>query len=449
MTLRIRWLLIGWMFAISAVAYLDRVNISIAGKLMEAEFGLNDIQLGWVFSSFVLGYALFQAPGGRMADRYGPRKVIGIAAIWWAVFTALTGLAPAGLTASLAGLMLIRFALGLGESVVYPASNRLVAFWIPSQERGLANGLIFAGVGAGAGLSPPLIAYVMSQYGWRSAFLTCAGIGVVAGVVWYWLCRDLPEEHPWLGQEEASYIRAALPARATKQPPIPWRKILTNRSVAALTLSYITFGYAAYIFFSWFFIYLSKVRNLDLKASSFYGMLPFLAMAISSPLGGLISDKLSKRYGQRVGRCGVAGISIAFAALFIALGPRAEDARIASIVLAGGAGALYLSQSMFWSVTSELGGRSAGSVSGLMNMGNQIAGATTASLSPIIAAQFGWTSSFTTAAFLCALGALAWIFVDPEESLVDSSQTAENRMAQAIGSQTGFDPAIADPNRPH
>jgi MFS transporter, ACS family, glucarate transporter len=142
LTLRVRWLLIGWMFVISAVAYLDRVNISIAGKLMEAEFGLSDIQLGWVFSSFVLGYALFQAPGGRMADRYGPRKVIGIAAIWWAVFTALTGLAPAGLTVSLTGLMLVRFALGLGESVVYPASNRLVAFWIPSQERGLANGLI-------------------------------------------------------------------------------------------------------------------------------------------------------------------------------------------------------------------------------------------------------------------------------------------------------------------
>src|SRR5215467_2255887 len=92
--LQVRWLLIGWMFVISAVAYLDRVNISIAGKLMEAEFRLSDIQLGWVFSSFVLGYALFQAPGGRMADQYGPRKVNGIAAIWWAVFTALTGLAP-------------------------------------------------------------------------------------------------------------------------------------------------------------------------------------------------------------------------------------------------------------------------------------------------------------------------------------------------------------------
>ena len=418
MRLRIRWLLIGWMFVISAVAYLDRVNISIAGKLMEAEFRLSDIQLGWIFSSFVLGYALFQAPGGRMADRYGPRKVIGIAAIWWAVFTALTGLAPAGLTASLATLMLIRFALGIGESVVYPASNRLVAFWIPSEERGLANGIIFAGVGAGAGLSPPLITYVMTHYGWRSSFLICAGIGVLAGVVWYWLCRDKPEEHPSVGIEESSYIRAAIPKKNREQPPIPWRAILANRNVAALTLSYCTYGYAAYIFFSWFFIYLSKVRSLDLRSSSLYGMLPFIAMAVCSPLGGGISDRLSKRFGKRVGRCGVAAFSIALAAVFIALGPRAQDARIASMILAGGAGALYLSQSMFWSVSSEIGGSSAGSVSGLMNMGNQLAGATTASLSPLIAARFGWTSSFTTAALLCALGALAWAFVNPEKSVI-------------------------------
>jgi ACS family glucarate transporter-like MFS transporter len=163
---------------------------------------------------------------------------------------------------------------------------------------------------------------------------------------------------------------------------------------------------------------------------------------------------VSKRYGKRLGRCSVAGFGIALAAVFIAIGPRVEDARIASIVLAGGAGALYLSQSMFWSVSSEIGGNSAGSVSGLMNMGNQIAGAVTASLSPIIAARFGWTSSFTAAAFLCALGALAWAFVDPEDSLIGRSPEAGARVPQAIGSPTGvadfnLTSAAADPNHPH
>ena len=91
---RIRWLLVGWMFTISAIAYLDRVNISIAGSSIQKEFGLDNIQLGWVFSSFVLGYALFQAPGGRLADRFGPRKILAIATVWWAVFTSLSASRP-------------------------------------------------------------------------------------------------------------------------------------------------------------------------------------------------------------------------------------------------------------------------------------------------------------------------------------------------------------------
>jgi ACS family glucarate transporter-like MFS transporter len=126
--------LVGWMFAISAIAYLDRVNISIAGSAIQKEFGLDDIQLGWVFSSFVLGYALFQAPGGRLADRFGPRKILAIATVWWAVFTALFAIVPAGIPDLLVVLLASRFLLGVGEAMVFPASNRLVAGWIPSQD---------------------------------------------------------------------------------------------------------------------------------------------------------------------------------------------------------------------------------------------------------------------------------------------------------------------------
>src|SRR4051812_3532550 len=150
------------MFAISAIAYLDRVNISIAGSLIEQDFHLTDIQLGYVFSAFVLGYALSQAPGGRLADEFGPRRVIAIGTVWWAVFTALTAVAPPGAAFSLTLLLAVRFLLGVGEAVVYPASNRLVAVWFPSQERGIANGIIFAGVGAGAGIAPPLISYIIA-----------------------------------------------------------------------------------------------------------------------------------------------------------------------------------------------------------------------------------------------------------------------------------------------
>jgi ACS family glucarate transporter-like MFS transporter len=198
---------------------------------------------------------------------------------------------------------------------------------------------------------------------------------------------------------------------------VPWGRVLRSKEVWAVTVSYFCYGYVAWIFFSWFYRYLAKVRGLDLKASAFYTMLPFLAMLVGCLLGGTLNDRLTKWQGPRVGRCGLAAFAIAVAGIFIALGSQVQSARLASIVLAGGAGALYLSQSSFWSVTADIAGASSGSVSGFMNMGNQIGAALTASLTPWIAARFGWATSFLVAAGLCVVGAVSWLVVDPSRQL--------------------------------
>jgi MFS transporter, ACS family, glucarate transporter len=422
----IRWFLILWIFVLSAVAFLDRVNISIAGSAIAAEFHLSNVQLGYVFSSFLVGYAIFQTPAGRLADWLGSRWMITLGVIWWGVFTALTASLPAGIAASLLLFISIRFLLGAGEAIMYPASNKFVSHWVPSQERGIANGWIFAGVGAGAGITPPLIAYIMLRYGWRSSFWISAAIGIAAGAVWFVIARDTPERHPWVAPSELLTINSGL----TMAPPlassgkskgtasqVPWGRILKSKDVLAMTLSYFTYGYAAWIFFSWFFIYLAKVRGLNLRSSSHYAMLPFLAMAAGSPLGGVISDWLTRRFRKRAGRCFFSFVVMSVAAIFLALGACVGSARLASVVLAGGAGALYLCQSCYWSITADLAGPSSGSVSGYMNMGGQIGGAVTASLTPAIATAYGWTASFLVAAALCALGGAAWFLVDPHASL--------------------------------
>ena len=414
---RIRWILIFWIFTISAVAYLDRVNISIAGRSIANEFHLTNIELGWVFSAFVIGYAIAQAPAGWLADRLGPRLVITAGVIWWGIFTsALTLLSPqvGGLIVL---LMAFRFLLGVGEAVMYPASNCVIASWIPSSERGIANGFIFAGVGFGAGVTPPLIAYIITQYSWRASFWFSAVLGLLAGAIWYALSRNAPKQHPWTTEQERRYIESGLPANPAKHAGqrLPWRSIVSDKNILAVTFSYFCYGYAAYIFFSWFFIYLNDVRGLNLRQSSYYTMLPFIAMALGSPIGGWISDRLTRRRGKRIGRCGVAAVGIGLSALFIALGTQVQSAQLATIILAGGAGALYLSQSSFWSVSADIGGKSAGSVSGFMNMGGQFGGALTASLTPAIANHLGWNASFLVAAALCACGALAWLVVKPED----------------------------------
>jgi len=417
----VRWYLIFWLFILSAVAFLDRVNISIAGSSIAGEYHLSNVELGWVFSAFLAGYALFQTLGGRLADRLGPRRVLAGGVVWWGVFTALTAAVPHGIQGAMLVFVSIRFLFGAGEAVVYPASNQFVSRWIPSQERGIANGWIFAGVGAGAGLSPPLITFIMLHYGWRSSFWVCAVIGLVVGLVWFISARDSPAEHAGVSASELALIRAGLPPAsagdAPTRPLIPWRTVVRSKEVLAITISYFSFGYVAWIFFSWFYTYLAQVRGLNLKASAFYAMLPFLAMSVCCALGGLVSDRLTRSYGRRIGRCYLATVVIAVAAVFLVLGAEVESARLASIVLAGGAGALYLAQSSFWSVTADLAGASSGSVSGFMNMGAQAGGWLTAWLTPLIAKHFGWTSSFLVAAALCFLGALAWILVDPTQTL--------------------------------
>jgi ACS family glucarate transporter-like MFS transporter len=265
----------------------------------------------------------------------------------------------------------------------------------------------------------------MIRYGWRTSFWVCSIIGFAAGAVWFLIARDTPAEHTGVSASELMLIRSGLTQPESKEAEpknipkvlLPWARVMQSKEVWAVTLSYFCYGYVAWIFFSWFYRYLAKVRGLDLKASAFYTMLPFLAMLVCCLLGGTINDRLTKRLGPRVGRCGLAAFAISVAGIFIACGSQVQSARLASVVLAGGAGALYLSQSSFWSVTADIAGASSGSVSGFMNMGNQLGAALTASLTPWIAARFGWTTSFLVAAGLCVVGAASWLVVDPTRQL--------------------------------
>jgi MFS transporter, ACS family, glucarate transporter len=415
---RVRWGLVFLLFVVSAIAFLDRTNISVAGVQMRHEYAIDQVHLGWVFSAFLVGYALFQVPAGWLAARFGPRRVLTGALMWWGVFSAATALVPPAARYSLLWLVMVRFALGIGESVVYPSGNQFVSRWVPAQERGKANGWIFAGVGAGSGLTPPLITALIAWGGWRASFYACALIGVCAAVVWYIAARDKPQDHPKVSAAELDHIEAGLAATtAKKSGAVPWRAMLTSRNVWGLFLSYTAFGYVIWIFFSWFFIYLAETRHLDLKSSAIYGMAPFVAMTLGCLAGGVINDWVSRRYGLYWGRSGLAMVSFVLTGIFLLLGSRVHSAPLAVLILALGGGAIYLSQSSFWSVTADIAGPHTGVVSGFMNMGCQIGGAVTASLTPWIAAKFGWIAAFGTGATIVLIGTLAWAVVDPRRLL--------------------------------
>ena len=160
-----RWGILSLLFAISAVTYMDRVNISVTARQMMPAYGLTDQDMGYIFSAFVFGYALCQIPGGWLGDRWGARVVLAGALLWWSLFTALTAIAAtlpfAAAVGMVGALVLVRFLLGVGEAVALPNFNRAVADWLPPAQRGLGIGIAIGGIGVGAAITPPLASWVM------------------------------------------------------------------------------------------------------------------------------------------------------------------------------------------------------------------------------------------------------------------------------------------------
>jgi len=419
----IRYMLVLWLFVMSAVAFLDRTNISIAGVQISREYAVDNTHLGWVFSAFLIGYAIFQVPAGLLARRIGPRSVLTLGMAWCSVFAALTALVPPTLRGAVLVLALVRFGLGAGEATMYPAASQFVKRWFPVDERGKANGFVFAGVGIGAGLTPPLVTAIILRHGWRAAFWCSAAIDVAVSLVWYFAARDYPAEHPLVGEAEKARIgraqnepsRSVVRREATSdaKPSIPWAKIFASKEVIVLTLSYFAFVYVAWIFFAWFYIYMAQVRGLNLKTSAVFSMLPFIAMTIGCLGGGAVSDWIAAHFGLRSGRCMLPALSLGLTAILLVAGSRAHSAAAAAVTLSCCAGVLYISQSGFWAVSADIAGENVGVVSAIMNMGGQLGGACSASLTPLIAAHISWEMSFVTAASMAALGAAGWLMINP------------------------------------
>ncbi len=431
--LPMRYLLVSWLFVLSSVAYLDRTNISIAGIQIGHEYAIDNTQLGWIFSAFLIGYAVFQVPAGLLAHRFGSRRLLTFAVVWWGIFTVLTTLVPPSISHPVFFLILVRFALGAGEATMYPAASQFVERWFPIPERGKANGIIFGGVGIGSGFTPPIVTAIILHFGWRASFWVSAVCGVVAGVVWYVAARDTPEGHSRISEEELSLIQKgrglehAIPA---VERSIPWSRIFSSKEIIALTFSYLAYGYVAWVFFGWFYIYLAQARGLNLKTSAVYSILPFVGMTIGAMGGGIASDWLVQRFSLRIGRCFLPFFAMAITSMLLIAGSRAEQARTAGIVLALGAGILYIAQSCFWAITADFAGEYAGLVSGIMNMGAQVGGAIATSLTPFLATRMGWQTAFFTAAGLAIFGALLWLLVDPTQSLISRANVPEPMLHQ-------------------
>jgi len=401
---RVRYSIVALAVLLNVVSYTDRACISVVGPQLRGAFGLSPTQLGLVFGSFSLAYALMQAPWGALADRRGARGIVAFAIVWWSAFSALTAAAW-----NLATLLVVRFLFGAGESALSPAVASAFGRWVPVRERATAFGAFLGGGRLGGAIAPPIAALLVAQFGWRAVFLSFALAGLPVALLWARFFREDPRGHPRVNDAEAALIEQG----RREDAPCQGSLLMSRRLLCLLAVSFgYTFMWQFYI--TWFPTYLTEGLGLGLGEASFYAGLPFALGVAANWAGGLLTDLLSRRSNPRFARTVVGFGGLLGSALLLAVGTRVGDARAAAllIALAAFAGDLFLGAG--WSSALSIGGASGGAVAGLMNSVSNVGGF----LSPVLLGwslqvSQDWTNVLTLAVAANALAALFWLGVNP------------------------------------
>lgn len=425
----VRWRIAALLTLITSLTYIDRLNLSIAGKHIQDEFHFSMQTMGWILSGFVLGYAIFQVPGGWAGDRFGPRRLLTFAIVWWSIFTAVTAIvpqlpAPAWMSLPVT-FFVTRFLIGAGAAAALPNSNKVIAFWMGQTRRGLGNSIFLMGVGLGGTITPVLIAFLAERYGWRASFVFCGFLGLALATAWHLYATNRPEEHRRVNSAELQIIQSARldaganPRSAGRTPPLspPWRRILSSRSAWMLMLSYFCEGYPNYIYYTWFFLYLVRVRGLSVRQGGFWGAAPFLAVVMLAPLGGWLSDRAASRFGRRRGRRAMVWLGMTASALLLASGAHAANTTLAILLLSGAMGFNIFATATWWATCIDLTRNFSGSLSAMMNTWGNIGGWISPILTAYIATRWGWTRALDFAALITLVAPLLWIFVNADEDL--------------------------------
>ncbi len=236
---RVRWRIVVVLATVAGVTYIDRLNLGIVAKFILEEYHLSTQSMGWILGAFSLGYALFHVPGGWLADRYGPGRVLAGAILWFSVFTALTAIAPGLPIINWLGpawaFVIIRFTMGLGEAAALPVGNKMMVYWLGEKELAFGTSIFLAGVGAGGLIAPFFISWLLRQWGWRASFFVSGIVGMGLAILCYWYVTSRPEVHPKVNAAELALIHGTSYVEGGRTSPartvaVPWMKILKTPS---------------------------------------------------------------------------------------------------------------------------------------------------------------------------------------------------------------------------
>jgi MFS transporter, ACS family, glucarate transporter len=423
---RIRWRIFSFLFGFGFIAYVQQKSITVAAEDMMPALGLTQLQIGWIEQAFVVGYAVFQIPGGIFGQRLGARRTFVIIGLTAFLATIATPLAPNFFTGSglFVALLGVQALLGCAQGAIFPVSAGVFEAWFPPARWSYVQGLQTMGLQLGAALTPPLIASLMAALGWQRALLWASLPTLILIAVWAWYGRDTPSEHRSVSELELAEIGGQHSAKggdgdancdSRTHSSITLRQLLrlfANRNVLLLGASYMCMNYTFYLLSNFVFHYLVEERKFSLLESGWLAVAPPLAAALGAGIGGVATTLCCQRFGARWGFRLVPLAAMPLAGGLLLLAVNATNPYLAVVALATCFGCVELTEGAFWGAGMTVGRGDTMSVCGFMNTGGNLGGIISIPIVAYFSGQHLWFTAFLIGTGFALVSALAWLGID-------------------------------------
>ena len=399
------------------ILYVDRVNISTVAPLIKADLALSNTQIGLALSAFAYPYAAFQLIGGYLGDKFGARVTLTVSVLIVSVATAATAF-----VGSLTALFIARVTLGIGEGATLPTATRAMAAWIPESRWGFAQGITHTFARIGNALTPPLIVFLLEMMSWRESFLVVALLSLTWVIVWVWYVRYVPKDKPNFKDDHASENSRI---SGSVSEPVPWLRLL--RRMLPVTGVDFCYGWTLWLFLSWIPSFFYQNYHQDLKQSAFFSTGVFLAGVIGDTMGGIVSDYILRKTGNRAAaRRNVIVVGMLGGLTFLLPVMLVNDVKVAAISLAAAFFFVELVVAPLWVVPMDIAPQYACSASGMMNFGFGLAGIVSPLVFGYLIDQTGsWTLPFSASAILLVIGAGLAFQMHPDRPFESLGGTSE------------------------
>lgn len=411
----IRWRIFSMLFGFGFLAYIQSKTITVAAEPMMPALGLSHVQISYIEQAFVLGYAIFQLPGGIIGQRLGARLTFAVIGVTAFLATLAMPMVPewAHGPALFAGLYAVQLLLGLSQGAIFPISAGVFEAWFPPKRWALVQGLQTAALGLGAAVTPPMIVYLSDRLGWQRALVWASFLAVPLIAVWAWYGRNAPREHPSVSARELEEIGCQSPAHSS----INLKRLLTligDRNVLLLFVSYMSMNYLFYLLSNWVFLYLVEERHFSSLESGWLSMAPPLAAALGAAVGGVLTGMLTLRFGSVWGYRILPIAAMIGSALLLLIAVNATNPYLALAALATCFGTVELVEGAFWGGGMTVGRGDTMAVCGIMNTGGNLGGIIGLPIVGYFAEAHAWNSAFIVGVGFALVSAAAWLGIRVE-----------------------------------